>query len=76
MSLAEARVAVVGDIGVHAKLTQAFALLSSHVEAAGEEGLDEAAVERLAAAIEAFGAGARHTLPRESDDVDELGEWQ
>jgi putative membrane protein len=77
VSLAEARVAVVADIGVHAAMSQAFELLARHVEAvADENGLDEIAIETLAAAIEGFGAGARHNLPRAPDDVDELGEWQ
>ena len=56
-------------------MPQPFALLASHVEATGEHGLDDAAVDRLASAIETFGAGARHNLPRAHDDVDELGEW-
>jgi hypothetical protein len=57
-------------------MPQAYDLLARHVEACAHEGLDDAAVERLAAAIEAFGAGARHNLPRAADDIDELEEWQ
>jgi putative membrane protein len=77
VSLAEARIAVVADLGVPKAMPQAFELLARHVEAAADEdGLDESAVEQLAAAIEAFGTGARHSLPRADDDIDELGEWR
>ena len=76
VSLAEARVAVVADLGVPHAMPQAYELLARHVEAIADEGLVEADVERLAAAIETFGAGARHNLPRAADDVDELEEWQ
>lgn len=76
VSLAEARVAVVADLGLPRAMPQAYDLLARHVEACADGGLDETDVERLAAAIEGFGAGARHNMPRAADDVDELEEWQ
>lgn len=77
VSLAEERVAVVADLGVHRAMSQGLAILTEPIEAIGRtDGFDAAAVEQVAAAIEGFGAGVRHNLPRSADDPDELGEWQ
>ncbi len=77
ISLAEERVALVADLGVHAAMAQGLAILAEPIEAVGRtDGFDAAAVEQLAAAIEGLGAGVRHNLRRAEDDLDELGEWQ
>lgn len=77
VSLAEERVALVADLGVHRAMGQGLAILTEPIEAVGRsDGFDAAAVEQLAAAIEGLGAGVRHNLPRAADDLDELGEWQ
>ena len=67
---------MVADIGVPAAMPRRARPLVAHIEAVpAEGGLDVAAIDRLAAAIEAFGAAARHELPRADDDIDELEEW-
>ncbi len=77
VSLAEERVALVADLGVHGAMAQGLAILAEPIESVGRtDGFDAAAVEQLAAAIEGFGAGVRHNLPRADDDRDELGEWR